>query len=86
MPVELFTSGVFTFVIAAPDNSYNWVVCGSLGKRDEKCTTPDGVKIAKVLGQEARGLKKDSSSEFFLARGRRGSIEANQCVVCLLHT
>ena len=75
-PVETSTSAQYTLVTTNLDHSYNWVVCESLGKRDEKCTTPDGaVKMAKIQALRKLGvLRTDSSSEFVLCRGRRDSI------------
>jgi len=74
--IELSTSGTYTLVTTYPDNSYNWVVCESLGERYEKCMMPDGVvKMAEVVPLRKLGvLRTDSSSEFFLGRGSRDSI------------
>jgi len=66
----------YTIVTTNPDHSYNWVVCESLGKRDERYTTPDGtiltpeIELVRKLG----ALGTDFSSKFVLGRGRRDSI------------
>ena len=75
-PIELSTSGRYTLVTTYPDHTYNWVVCESLGKRNEKCRTPDGVvKMAEIeLLRKLGVLKTDSSSEFVLRTRRTDSI------------
>jgi len=75
-PIELSASRRYTLVTTYPDHSYNWVVCESLGKRDETCTTLGGVvKMAEVESLRKLGvLRTDSSSEFVLGRGRKDSM------------
>jgi len=78
-PIEYSTSEKYTLVTTDPDHSYNWVVCETLGMRDEECMTRDGVakvaKVAKVEPLRKLGvLRTDSSSEFFLGIGRKDSI------------
>jgi len=75
-PIEMSTSDKYILVTTDPDHSYNWVVCKSLGVKDEECALPGGVvKMAGVQSLSKLGvLRTDSSSEFFLGRGRLDSI------------
>jgi len=75
-PIEMSTPGRYTLVTTTTDHSYNWVVCKSLGRRDEKCTMPDGtIKTADIEPLRKLGvLRTDSCSEFVLGMGRRDSI------------
>ena len=75
-PIELSTSGRYTLATTNPDHAYNWIVCESLGKRDEKYTISDGtIKTAEIMPLRKLGvLRTDANSEFVLGRGRRDSI------------
>ena len=68
--------GRYTLVTTFPDHSYNWVVCESLGKRDETYKTPGGIiKTAEVESLRKLGvLRTDSCSELVLGSGRKCSI------------
>ena len=78
-PIEISTSRRYTLVTTYPDNSYNWVLCESLGMRDEKCTMPGGaIMVAEIQSLRKLGvLRTDSCSELVLGRGRRDSILKN---------
>ena len=75
-PIEMSTSGRYTLVTTHLDHGYNWVVCESLGKRDEKYTIPDGtIKTAEIVPlRKLRVLRTDTNSEFVLGRERTDSI------------
>jgi len=73
-PIEVSTSGQYTLVTTYPDNSNNWVVCESLGKRHENYTTSEGIKTAEIESLRKLGvLRTDSCSEFVLGRGKMDS-------------
>ncbi|RPB25181.1 hypothetical protein L211DRAFT_822609 [Terfezia boudieri ATCC MYA-4762] len=78
-PIEMSTCGRYTLVTTYPDNSYNWVVCESLGKRDEEFTISDGtIQTAEIESLRKLGvLRTDSCSELFLGTGRKDSILKN---------
>jgi len=75
-PIEMSRCERYTLVTTHPDHSYNWVVCESLGKRDEWYTTLDGaIKAAEIEHLRKLGvLRTDSCSELVLGMGRRNSI------------
>ena len=75
-PIQISTSKRYTLVTTCPDHSYNWIVCESLGGRDETYTTPDGTtKTAEIKPLKKVGvLKTDSCSELVLGSGKRDSI------------
>jgi len=72
--IETSSSGLYTLVITYPEHSYNWVVCESLGKREQRYRTLNGIKTIEIEPLRKLGvLRTDSCSEFFLGRGRRDS-------------
>jgi len=76
-PIKMSSSGRYTLVTTThSDNSYNWVVCEPLGKRDESYTVPGGaVEVAEVEALGKLGvLRTDSCSELVLGWGRGYSI------------
>jgi len=74
-PIEISSSRQYTLVTTYADNSYNWVVCEYLGKRDERYMALDGIKMAETKLLKKLGvLRTDSCSEFVLGRGRRDSM------------
>jgi len=74
-PIETSSSGRYTLVITYPDHSYNWVVCESLGKRNKRYRTPNGLETVEIEPLRKLGvLRTDSCSELVLGRGRKDSI------------
>ena len=74
-PLEESSCERYTLVTTYPDYSYNWVVCESLGMRNEYYTTPGGEKTAEVEVLRKVGvLRTDACSEFVLRDGRSDSI------------
>ena len=74
--IKTLTCGRYTLATTFLDHPYNWVVCESLGKRDERYTTLDGViKTVEIVPLRKLGvLRTDSCSELALGRGRTDSI------------
>jgi len=68
--IETSTTEKYILITTGSDNSYK------LGCMQKECTMPDRVvKMAEVGPLRMQGaVRIDSSSEFFLGRGRRVSI------------
>jgi len=73
--IETSSCGRYILATTYLESSYNWVVCESLGKRDETYTTPDGIiKTVEIEPLRKLGvLRTDSCSELILGRGRMDS-------------
>jgi len=84
-PINVTTNQRFTLVVLSPGHSYNWVVCGNIGKRKEKHTSDDGkdIEVDIHVLRKVGVLRTDSSGEILVAKGDGSKRPMLQTIDCL---